>query len=385
MSFEDIYQALAVGPDSPEPFDWTGWYNAGSPEVDAIFWYYGTPHATDENRYNQCGTLAFGPYDFGPGDSARVVLCYAVGSISWGRAIELGAAYGDGSISKGEKNIALRSGRDSLFTKISWVQELFNDRFVSNGGDLYLTLQEISQELGVPPAWPDAMIQDPIIGGSRISWTPVAGAEAYRVYRRDRIDFDLSEPIDTVYSLVYQCGGDNPGENVEYSPAIDSTSWVDRDVFPIYNYWYYVTAVNSEGLESSHFIGRTWPKSSDDIFGSIQPYDRERINLDEVHVVPNPFNVKAMKLYDISENKLTFYGLPANCRIRIFTQSGVLVLSHKHTPPGDLPVSSFNWNMRSASDQTIASGMYIYAIDQCRGFNGEEIKATKVGKFVVIR
>ncbi|UCH62488.1 MAG: hypothetical protein JSU77_11910 [Fidelibacterota bacterium] len=386
LSFADIYQILDEGPDSPEPFDWTGWKNAGSPEVEDQFWTgYNTPHATDENRYNQCGTLAFGPYDFGIDDSVRIVLCYSAGTINWESAINVGAEYVEGTISKGQKNVILRSGRDSLFTKIKWVQELFNDRFASNDGDLYLTLQQISEEIGVPPAWPDNMTQNPVVGGCRIEWSPVDGAQAYRVYRRDQVDFDLSEPVPTVYSLVYQCGGADPGGSVEYSPTIGATAWVDSSVFPVYNYWYYVTAIGDDGTESSHFIGRTWPKSTDYIYGSIQPYDRERENLDDVHIIPNPYNAKSLKVYDWPQDKLTFYGLPANCRIRIYSQNGVLVFKHNHASEGDLPVSNFNWDMRSASDQTIASGMYIYVIDQCRGYSGEEIEATKAGKFVVIR
>lgn len=386
LSYAAIYQILDEGPDSPEPFDWTGWKSAGSPEDEDRYWTgYDTPHASDYDRFNQCGTLAFGPYDFGLGDSVRIVLCYAAGAIDWGKAIELGAQYVDGTISKGEKNVIVRSGRDSLFAKIKMVQGLFDDRFVSNGGNLNLTLQQISQELGVPPAWPDSMIQNPAVGACRIDWTAVDGAQAYRVYRRDRVDFDLSEPVPTVYSLVYQCGGEDPGGDVEYSPTIGATAWMDSSVFPVYNYWYYVTAVGDDGTESSHFIGRTWPKSTDYIYGSIQSYDRERENLDDVHIIPNPYNAKSLKVYDWPQDKLTFLGLPANCRIRILAQNGTLVYTHSHESEGDLPVSSYNWNMKTASDQTIASGMYIYVIDKCLDYTGKEINATKVGKFVVIR
>ncbi|MFC1481374.1 hypothetical protein ACFL6E_03900 [Candidatus Neomarinimicrobiota bacterium] len=386
LSFADIYQLLAGGQFAPEPFDWTGWKDAGSPEDDNQFWTgYDTRHATDENRFNQCGTLSFGPYDFGLNDSVRIVLGFAVGAIDWESAIDVGANFVNGTISKRDKNEILRSGRDSLFTKIERMRGLFSNRFLSNGGDTYLTLREISEELGVPPHWPDTLIQNPVVGGCRIDWSPVAGAEAYRVYRRDRIDFDLNEPVYNVYSLVYQCGGSDPGGDVEYSPSMDSTSWIDGDVYPVYNYWYYVTTLDADGNESSHFIGRTWPKSTDMIYGSIAPYDRERENLIDVHVIPNPYNAKSLKVYDWAQDKLTFYGLPANCRIRILSQNGILVFKDKHESAGDLPVSSYNWDMRSMSDQNIASGMYIYVIDQCRNYKGEKINATKVDKFVVIR
>ncbi|UCD38025.1 MAG: hypothetical protein JSW54_00620 [Fidelibacterota bacterium] len=387
LTFEDIYKVFDEGPSSPSPFDFEGWKADSDPGNDNQYWTgYQTSDPTAENRYNQMGTLGFGPYDFGIGDSVRIVLCYAVGTIDWSTAIELGAQYKNGTITRGEKNEVLRSGRDSLFARIQWIQDLFDDRFVANDGDLGVTLQQMSSELGVPPAWPANMILDPVVGGCRVEWTAVGDAVAYRVYRRDRIDFDLAEPsIDPAYSLVYQCGGDDPGGGIEFSPTIDSTVWVDTQVYPVFNYWYYITSVSAEGLESSHFFGRTYPKTTDLTYGSVQPYDRERYDLTEIHVLPNPYNVKSLKLYDWSENKLTFHGLPASCRIRIFSQNGVMVFRDHHVSDQGLPESSYNWDMRSLTDQTIASGMYIYVIDKCKTHNGDPIGDTKVGKFVVIK
>ncbi|MFC1483508.1 hypothetical protein ACFL6Q_00490 [Candidatus Neomarinimicrobiota bacterium] len=387
MKFEYIYKRLGEGPDSPNPFDWTGWKDAGFPDEDgSSYWHYGTSHATEGRRYNQMGTLGFGPYDFDLGDSVRIVLCYAVGTIGWQAAIQLGAQYKDQEITSGEKNEVLRSGRDSLFAKVKWVKELFEDPFESNLGDLPLTVADMSSELGIPPAWPDSLILSPTQGGCRIRWTPVEDAVAYRIYRRSRIDFDATEPRgEPAYVLVYQCGGDDPGEGMEWSPTIDSTVWEDRDVYPIFNYWYYVTTVGSNGTESSQFIGRTNPKSTAPTYGSVRPFDRERLTLNEVHVIPNPYNVKSRKLYDWPENVLRFIGLPANCRVRIFSQNGILVFEDFHITKSDLPESSYDWDMRSATDQTIASGLYVYVIDECMDLDGNDLDVTKVGKFVVIK
>ncbi|MFB0515673.1 MAG: hypothetical protein ACETWG_03605 [Candidatus Neomarinimicrobiota bacterium] len=390
LSFEDIYKKLDEGPDSPRPFDWEGWINAGYPSDDASFWYHGTPHAEIENRFNQMGTLGFGPYNFDLGDSVRIILCYAAGTISWEQAIDVGAQYKDGLITKGEKNRILRSGRDSLFAKISLVRDLFDQAFVARGGDLTGMLKYLSTELGVAPAWPDRLVLRPIVGGCRVEWSLVEGADAYRVYRRSRGAFDLAVPSkEPVYSLVYQAGGKDPGEGVEFSTEIDSTVWIDRNTYPVFNYWYFVTAVGPDGLESSHFIGRTYPKTTDYTYGSCQPYERERFTLDEVHVIPNPYNVKSWEQSPVGagwpENRLMFLGLPANCRIRIFSQSGTLIFRDYHRSGADLPVPRYNWDMRSSTDQTVASGMYIYVIDECTDFNGNEIKDVKVGKFVVIK
>jgi hypothetical protein len=387
LSRTDVYQILDQGPDSPSPFDWTGWKDAGYPGEEGQFWSYNSPHATDEGRFNQMGTLGFGPYQFNNiGDSIRVVLCYAVGMLDWESNIDLASRWKSHSIDKGEKNRILRSGRDSLFTKIKWIKDLFDSKFVSNGGNLNRTLSEMSADIGIPPAWPESVSLDPVVGGCRVEWMPVSNAVGYRVYRRARIDFDPNEPrLEPAYSLVYQCGGINPGEGIEYSPQVDSTVWVDQNVYPVFQYWYAVTSFNEQGIESSHFITRTNPLPSDNTYGSVSPFGLEYFDLDEVHVIPNPYHVKSLRLYDWPENVLAFVNLPANCRIRIFSQNGTLIFSDYHHSESALPASRYDWNMRTSNDQTIASGIYIYVIDQCRQHQGQEINKSKVGKFSVIR
>jgi hypothetical protein len=386
LSFQNIYKILDESSNTTSPFDWLAWKAAGSPADDSQFWTYGTSHADEERRYSQIGTLAFGPYTFNPGDSVHIVLSYAVGTIDWKTAIDLGAQWKEFSIDKQEKNKTLRSGRDSLFSKIKRIKELFEPNFQTNY-DLNNTLQFMADKLDRQPAWPDSVTCRPVIFGCRISWSPVENSVAYRIYRRDRIDFDPAEPdTNFAYSLVYQCGGEDPGGSVKYSPTIDSTVWIDTKVYPLRNYWYYVTSMNSNGIESSHFIGRTNPLPDDDTYGSIQPFEQEYITLEDVHVIPNPYHVKALKLYSgFGEDELLFLGLPAFCRIRIFTLNGHLIFSDKHKSGVDFAANRYDWNMRTSMDQTVASGVYVYVIDQCKDFHSDEINATKVGKFVVIR
>jgi hypothetical protein len=387
IQFGNIFNSLEKVENDPSPFDWIGWKNAGKPGDDGSFWSYNTPHATDENRFNQMGTLAFGPYQFNTiGDSVRIIVSRAVGTIDWEEQIDLGAAWRAGNIEKAEKNRRLRSGRDSLFTKIKWVNDIFEPKFQINGGNLNQTLQEIANEVGIPPLWPDSLILSSVCGGCRVKWSEVEEANAYRVYRRDQINFDVAEPSkEPAYTLVYQSGGEDPGNGVEYSPVIDSTVWIDRNVYPVLNYWYYVTALDIDGLESSHYITRTNPLPADNTYGSLSPFDRDIQDANEVHVIPNPYDVRALKLYDWPENILTFVGLPANCRIRIFSQSGALVFTDFHESTEGLPDTRYDWNMRSATDQSVASGMYIYVIDKCKDFQRNDLNIKKVDKFVVIK
>ncbi|MBN2411911.1 hypothetical protein JXQ31_09485 [candidate division KSB1 bacterium] len=388
LTMENIYNILDSDQNSPSPFDWQGWKNAGNPADDAQYWHYGTPHATNESRNNQVGTLAFGPYQFNNiNDSVRVVVCYAVGMLGWEQNIDLGASWKTKTIDKSEKNRILRSGRDSLFTQIKNIKQMFDPKFTANNGNLKQTLYDMASEIGIPPAWPSRLQLNPVIGGCRVEWAPVDDAVAYRVYRRSQIDFDIASPSkEPAYKLVYQCGGSNPGNDIVYSPSVDSTVWVDQDVYTVFNYWYTVTAVNEDGAESSKFIMRINPLPSNDTYGSIIPFDKEYVNLNDVHVIPNPYNVRSMRLYDFwTSVGVKFTGLPANCRIRIYAQNGTLIFEDNHRSQEDLPVSIYQWNLRTSMNQTVASGLYVYVIDQCRDFLDRDIDATKVGKLVVIR
>ena len=63
------------------------------------------------------------------------------------------------------------------------------------------------------------------------------------------------------------------------------------------------------------------------------------------------------------------------CRISIFTVSGELVKVLDHNNQFD---GNKWWDLRSANNQEIAPGLYIYHVESN---NGEE----KIGKFAVIR
>jgi hypothetical protein len=99
----------------------------------------------------------------------------------------------------------------------------------------------------------------------------------------------------------------------------------------------------------------------------------------------NPFHVKSQRLYNLPDDALIkFFGLPAQCRIRIYTQSGDLITSIYHE--FELPPSNIEeWNLMTYSGQFIASGLYIFVIDQAKDGQGKDLGTTKVGKFVVIR
>ena len=97
----------------------------------------------------------------------------------------------------------------------------------------------------------------------------------------------------------------------------------------------------------------------------------------EIRVVPNPYHIKARNLqfgaFD-GADRLAFYGLPAECTIRIYTERGDLidVLEHKDGSGDEL------WHSTTSSKQIIVSGLYIAHILTPDG-------QSAFRKFVVIR
>ncbi len=99
--------------------------------------------------------------------------------------------------------------------------------------------------------------------------------------------------------------------------------------------------------------------------------------LDLVRVVPNPYDSRARSLQfgtKIEEqDKIKFYGLPAACQLKIFTERGDLIYSINHAGSGDE-----TWYCSTSSGQIVASGIYILAVEEP---NGQKI----FRKFVIIR
>ena len=117
---------------------------------------------------------------------------------------------------------------------------------------------------------------------------------------------------------------------------------------------------------------------SSEIDESAIPEDMENIK-----VVPNPYVMTNMMESQVSNpflnqrRRLMFTHIPASCRIRIFTVSGVLVdeMTVNNEPDNGI----VHWDMLTRENLEIAAGMYIYHIES------EATGDTKLGKFAVIK
>ena len=111
--------------------------------------------------------------------------------------------------------------------------------------------------------------------------------------------------------------------------------------------------------------------------------DSVKIDMDSIKVVPNPYVMTNMMESAVANQflnqrrRIMFTHIPSDCRIKIFTVSGVLVdeIVVNNKPENGI----IHWDMLTRENLEIAAGMYIYHIDSIE--TGKE----KVGKFAVIK
>jgi hypothetical protein len=97
-------------------------------------------------------------------------------------------------------------------------------------------------------------------------------------------------------------------------------------------------------------------------------------DLTRVHTVPDPYYVTSQFEQTTDTKIIKFVNLPADCIVRIYSSSGVLVslFEHHSTQFG----GSEDWNVRNRNNQIVASGVYFFHIE-----SGD---ARRVGRFTVV-
>ena len=107
------------------------------------------------------------------------------------------------------------------------------------------------------------------------------------------------------------------------------------------------------------------------------------ISMENIKVVPNPYVMTNMmeeavtNPYLNQRRKLLFTHIPAECTIKIFTVSGVLVDEIKVQNQPEQGI--VHWDMLTRESLEIAAGMYIYHVESV--VTGD----SKLGKFAVIK
>lgn len=315
---------------------------------------YHQPNPTTYNaapNARNAGMLGFGPFTIGWEDTLHLVFALGVGSISEARAIELGwRVKNEGYDADAARHEVYEQGRVNLFKTMSSAKKAYEN-------DL---------QVPKPPQAPNIYVES---GPQKnvIMWDAVDGAEKYRVYGVEGGVYNHQ-----VYSNLYE------GSELEF---------VHEDLARGVSYYYYVTAIDADGLESSQAYNRAG--------NPVIPFRRGITTLDSILVVPNPFNVNGGQYnpgqpqgttgFNFSgghreQNQLLFVNLPEVCTIRIFNSTGDLIKTIEHTSGS----ADEMWNP-SITDyhQYPASGIYFYTVEA----RAPVSVAGKIGKgkFIIIR
>lgn len=360
------------------PLDYMKFINSMDP--DWAFWHL-------VNSYS-CG-----PYDFAFGDSIRFVWAQVAGAISTEKSWEVGLAHKAGTADEkwpealdwplpqahidhpeimGEgdndqvKDAWVYTGRDSLFQNAYAAQWNFREGY----------------EIPIPPPAPDIELTS-MPDMIKIEWDgwqseDVDDFAGYRVYR-------ALGGVDSTFHMIFECGGGTANALTHSFPdvtaergkayyyfvaAFDDGSEHDGDVFDTQG-----NPLSPAGtsLESGRYLNMATQAA--------YSMRAAATTLENVVVVPNPFNITAEALqYPGEPDKIMFMELPPVCTIKIYSESGDLVKTIEHTNLAADEPWGFLAEEQSVTEtgQVIVSGVYIAYIETPDG------ESTFV-KFVVVR
>lgn len=300
----------------------------------------GAPHVYAPTSGGASYNVAYGPYTLAPGESVRIVVAEGAAGMSRAEQIRVGRLFKSNQITAYQKNTeVINQGRDSLF-------KTFRNAITAFQNDWNLPATPR------PPATFDVNS-----GGDRISlsWT-----------------LDPTDPNPPTNFRIYRALGDfdKDYEMIAELPA-GASSYDDLVLVRGFNYFYYMTCVGSDGLESSRYATQTFDPAN-----LKRPAGK---SLSDIRIVPNPYIINPVKQLSfqstLDDDKIAFYNIPGNCTINIYTELGELMKTIEHT---DGSGDAF-WYSVTSSNQIIVSGIYIAVITDNN--TGEK----HIAKFVIIR
>jgi hypothetical protein len=201
--------------------------------------------------------------------------------------------------------------------------------------------------------------------------TGKSGVKEYRIYK-------TTDPNRNVWGAPYATIPRDTTKTV-----VDPVAYQWQDTATTKNFFYYsygVTVLDVDSLES----GIAQLPASQSKYENVveaRPVDAPRASVNNIRVVPNPYIISATwerkRLGDPQLGEpirdIAFTNLPGQCTITIYTLDGNLVKTIQHTNASG---SEF-WDLRSFSNQLIATGVYFYHVKSDVG--------ERVGKFAVVR
>jgi hypothetical protein len=293
----------------------------------------------------------YGPYTINPGEDVHIVLVEAVGALSREKQISVGRKFKAATISAKAKNDSVLTGKDSLFQTMRRAIANYKSGYALPPAPLppkILTVTSAGDKIGL--TWDTYSTPDPALAG-------------FRVYR-------ALGKTDGEYTMLAQVG--------KTVRSFDDTTALRGRA-----YYYYVVSVGDPALNTGQALtpagvplmsSRYYTQTYEPAFLKRAPGTA----MGEVRIVPNPYSVSAplkSLRFEGEGDKIAFFNIPGQCRIRIFTELGELIKEIEHTDgSGDA-----YWNSVTSSNQVIVSGIYIVVFENMQ--TGERI----IKKLSVIR
>lgn len=303
----------------------------------------------------------FGPYTLAPGDSIHIVFGEGASGISWKKGREVGGNWLQWFNGTGTPPLIMPNGSertDGNFNeyKRAWVVDAGRDSILKTFRN---AIDNYNSGYGLPQPPPPPSEFSVSGGGDRIrlTWSNNAASDphfgGYVIYRSRGNVLDWT----TVYEKVFETS----------DPTV--TSFDDTSAARGFDYFYYIqskddgTQVPGTTLYSSLFwtitnIGAVLGRPAADF-------------LMELRVVPNPYDIRArfFQFGDQSQyDRITFYGLPPICKLKIFTERGDLIWEKDHTSTTGDEI----WDSKTSSGQIVSSGIYILYVEVPRDIYAEE-------------
>jgi hypothetical protein len=306
-------------------------------------------------------------------DSVTFVYAVGAGGIDMETAKQLGRDWMNNAITDQQKDSAfINAGKDSLFNTLD--KAYFSWNHINNGVKLPsappppdMNVKSGPNIIAVSWGYPDdSYFLDAVTG--------VDDWDEWRLYRKKGALLTL-DPLDqgniAKWELLYSTRDKTIRE------------FIDSSVIRGTDYYYAVTAVDNGTQNTTGFQPGMKMESSMFVNMSQLPAVAYQPGLDvsnKVRVVPNPATVLAgSALTQGSPDKISFFNLPFECNLKIFTESGELVWSRYHNGTSDE-----EWDQKTDSNQYVTSGLYVLAVFDCKDLVGKQLE-TQFVKFVIVR
>jgi len=330
-------------------------------------------------------SCSFGPYTFCPGQKIHIVYASGYTGINLKLAKEIGEKWLKGTLENPPNMPDPDKGwlpKNFAFPVDATEQDKRKDRWISSGLDsvrlsAYRAKWNFEHGYKIPqaPPPPDSISITGYGDGVEIKWSDIEAEKmpnfaGYRIMRR------VSNRDTTFYEEIYSSNAnDKSSEHI----------FMDKTVLFGGQYYYYIQAkakIDENDLNADPTTRGKIMYSSRLLVPNIDYINPPRYSTNDmtkIRIAPNPYNINdpLLQTYGFTDSRgIIFFNLPPKVTIKIYTENGDLVQTLEHDSPQK--AGSLTWDMITASQQVISSGVYIAVFQKPEGDISYQ-------KFVVVR